>query len=437
MDKIRINLTLEFNIPEKGLTINGMLITVKKTMKEIFSCMVRTFLSAIEEREIRRLKDRRPRRFVKVGYRRRLLRTSFGAVECKLAKMHDRKKKKTFVPVAKVLSLPKHKQYMKEAMEPAAGLVVHVSFRRAVSEGERITESKVGKDTLHSWLQEFAQEECQWPDLKKIPYRYILVDGTKVHMQGYKGADLGQERMRWALASQGEGKPFDIVGFWVDKSWDEIKKDLERRLNYPKIEVLFSDGGPGIEEAFLEEGMRHQRCVLHGKRDFPYLLYMDGLKKDTQAFFKTKLEENPVFHFTKDKLEALTSEDLPKVKELADRAQSELQEMVELLDENKYPQARAYISNLSKNITTFFTLWLERGECIPLTTNAIESRFSQVKNRIKNVGRRWSESGLLNWLMLTLNKIFRPEMWQELWAQYLNINPSFRLIHLGVEYQWV
>ncbi len=36
MDKIKINLTLEFNIPEKGLTINGLLITVKKTMRDIF-----------------------------------------------------------------------------------------------------------------------------------------------------------------------------------------------------------------------------------------------------------------------------------------------------------------------------------------------------------------------------------------------------------------
>lgn len=91
----------------------------------------------------------------------------------------------------------------------------------------------------------------------------------------------------------------------------------------------------------------------------------------------------------------------------------------------------------NKNITTFFTLWLERGECIPLTTNVIESRFSQVKNRIKNVGRRWSENGLLYWLMLTLNKIFCPEMWQELWAQYLNSNLSFRLVRLGAEYQWI
>jgi len=38
-------------------------------------------------------------------------------------------------------------------------------------------------------------------------------------------------------------------------------------------------GGPGIEEALLAEGMQLQRCLLHGKRDFPYILYADGFKK--------------------------------------------------------------------------------------------------------------------------------------------------------------
>ena len=183
--------------------------------------------------------------------------------------------------------------------------------------------------------------------------------------------------------------------------------------------------------------MRHQRCILHGKRDFPYLLYRDGLKKDAQTFLKDKLDENPVFHFTKVKMESLTPKDLPRIKELSQKAKAQFQEMLNLLDPERYPYARQYLSNLSENIATFFTLWLERGEVIPLTTNAIESRFSQVKNRIKRIGRRWSEAGLLNWLMLTLNKIFQPEMWQELWSQYLQINPEFQLIRLEAKYRWI
>jgi len=74
--------------------------------------------------------------------------------------------------------------------------------------------------------------------------------------------------MRWALASLGENEPFEPVGFWINESWKEIKKYLVNCLDYKRLEVLFSDGEAGIEEALLEEGMLHQRCVLHGRRDF-------------------------------------------------------------------------------------------------------------------------------------------------------------------------
>jgi len=55
------------------------------------------------------------------------------------------------------------------------------------------------------------------------------------------------------LASQGLLHPFEPVGFWVDKGWDETRKDLEERINFGKLKVLFSDGGPGIEENLRAE----------------------------------------------------------------------------------------------------------------------------------------------------------------------------------------
>jgi len=53
-----------------------------------------------------------------------------------------------------------------------------------------------------------------------------------------------------------------------------MKEDLENRLDCKRIDVLFSDGEPGTEEAFLEEGMRHQRCPLHGERKLSYTLLL-------------------------------------------------------------------------------------------------------------------------------------------------------------------
>jgi hypothetical protein len=107
------------------------------------------------------------------------------------------------------------------------------------------------------------------------------------------------------------------------------------------------------------------------------------------------------------------------------------------LPEDKYPKARAYIKNLSKEVTTFFDFWFENKVWIPLTTNAIESAFSQVKNRIWAVGKRWSESGLMNWLKVVVHMVFYPESWDRLWAKYLDLDSTMKIDLLEVRYQWV
>jgi hypothetical protein len=86
---------------------------------------------------------------------------------------------------------------------------------------------------------------------------------------------------------------------------------------------------------------------------------------------------------------------------------------------------------------TFFDYFLEKKKWIPLTTNAIESAFSRVTNRIKCIGKRWSDQGLLNWLMLALRKIFKPKLWPKFWSQYLKVNQKMQLSTLTVSYEWL
>ena len=110
--------------------------------------------------------------------------------------------------------------------------------------------------------------------------------------------------------------------------------------------------------------------------------------------------------------------------------------MVDFLDPVKYPKARTYVENLSRNIATFFAWWLEKDAWIPLNTNAIESAFSQVKNRIWRVGKRWSDKGLLKWLQVATTNIFHPGMWNELWCQYMSLNPGFQLTYIQASWRW-
>ena len=112
-------------------------------------------------------------------------------------------------------------------------------------------------------------------------------------------------------------------------------------------------------------------------------------------------------------------------------------ELLEALPEDKYPRARAYIDNLSRNVTTFFDIWFAKGFWIPLNTNAIESGFSQAKNRIWTIGKRWSEAGLLNWLKVVVKKVFFPYSWNQLWSEYLAIDSTLQFKLIEVRYQWL
>ena len=87
----------------------------------------------------------------------------------------------------------------------------------------------------------------------------------------------------------------------------------------------------------------------------------------------------------------------PQIKEMVRKSEEGFEQLLEILDKEKYPRARRYIERLSEHVTTFFDIWLSKGECIPLNTNIVESAFSKVKNRIWSIGKRWREEGLMNW----------------------------------------
>jgi hypothetical protein len=437
LSEITLDLRLVFKIPKAKLTINGLIRGLKDGVPQIQGAILTTLMNALEEKEIQRLQEKNPERYRRNGHQSkpRRLQCSLGEISFRFAQMVDRKTGHTFMPLVEALSIPAHDHFLEEAMEPSVGLVMHVSFRRAQSEVERIQGTTMSHTTVHSRLQEFATTHSPFGEMKHIPFRFLLVDGTKVHLQGPGGKDLGQVEMRWALASLGAACPFEPVGFWIDKDWGEVRKDLGKRLNYRMLELLFSDGGPGIEENLLRKGMKPQRCLWHGKRDFPYILYADGFKKDKQAPLVEQLQAIPAMSLTKAQLEQLRPEDRPRVKQIAEQTQEGFRNLLEVLDEKIYPRARTYIQNLIQPVTTFLSWWLKKGEVIPLNTNAIESAFSQVCNRIKRVGRRWSDKGLLNWLQVAFYKIFKPELWNLQWQGNKKLR-KIKLLSVQASYFW-
>ena len=440
MKEITITLELVFTIPDNRLTINSLIHGIKDARHTIFASIIGTLMKAFEEALIEEMLRDNPGRYKRNGHQsnQRKLKTSLGTITYRFAQLLDGKENKPhlIVPLKQFLSIPDHNHYLDESLEPAIGLCVHTSYRRSASEIERIQGTAMGHTTVHRRLQLFAARRFPFGNMKHRPFRFLLVDGTKVHLQGPKGTDLGQKEMRWALASPGSPTRFTPVGFWIDTTWKHIRKDLNKRLTYNKLKVLFSDGGPGIAENLLHSTMKQQRCLWHGKRDFPYLLYDDGYKKAQQTLLVEKLASIPALGLTQQTLEKLRPEDRPQIHSILKKTREGFEELLELLTPKQYPNARAYIENLIRPLTTFLHYWLKYGKAIPVTTNAIECAFSQVCNRIKRIGRRWSEKGLLNWLRITFYKIFKPHQWQRIWLDKKRKVEQITLNTIRTSYSW-
>ena len=438
MDELEIRIVLRYSVPENDLTINGLLRGLEEDKDFLMRCLIEAILNALEEKAIAEYKAGEPGRYFGNGRqpRARKFITSFGAVRYKLAQIYDKNRGRIFCPLMRKLAIFPYKQYQRESLEASVGQVIHLSYRLASKEVARIRGCAPSKSTLHRVVQELAEDYGQWPSFSHRPFKFLMVDGTKVGLQE-QGFSLGKADMRWALASEGVGRRFEPVGFWVGKDWAFIRQDLEKRLDYGKLQVLFSDGGPGIEDNLLSEGMRQQRCLWHGKRDFPILLFQDGLKKQEQAPFRKLLEEIPLFWLSQEVLEKVLPPEKEVIVELVEEIKKGFQKLIDALDPERYPKARTYLINFSQNVLLVFDCWLEGKGWIPLTTNAIESAFSRIVNRVKRIGRRWSEQGLINWLLIALRKIYQPRLWEKLWEQYLNAHQQLTLTEMKVAYAWI
>jgi len=421
---------------QKGeVRLNNLLYQLRKFMNELYFGLLEEIFQALEKEEIQRLKSQFPGRYVKNGRRHkpRQIKTSYGVFRYNFAVLYDKKKGRTCTPLPQEIGLQAYARNSREIIQDASGLVCHLSYRKSSQEVQRIMGTEISKSTLHRALQDVGRHIGPWPDLKKIPYRYLMVDGTGIRLQG---TDKKAE-MRWALASMGEKHKFELVGIWIETPWSQIRKDLEKRLQYSRLEVLFADGEGGIHNQLLTPGMRLQRCLWHGKREFTAMLFMDGIKKIAHKQCKDKLSSIPAMTMTKEQLESIDPADAPQIKETIRKSEEGFEQLLDILDKEKYPRARRYIERLSENVTTFFDIWLSQGECIPLTTNIVESAFSQVKNRIWSIGKRWSKEGLMNWLKVVVKKVFYPETWDKLWKEYLGLESNIQIQLRGIKCQWV
>jgi len=427
-----VNMTVTFEIPWDKVSLTTIEEAVRENLKEAGRLMIKALLEALQERLSSILQTLHPGRFVKNGRhgRWRTFNTVFGKIQVVNRQLRDKKTRKTLRLLPLVVDFHPRRRFSWGALRSATRLSVLTSFRQAAQE----VSYEMGADapshaTVHRNFRDiFEGNEISFRDRK---FRYLMVDTMKVYLQAGRGRDGGLEEARVVLGAERAEGPWIPLGIFAGWSWKEVRKELERRIDYERLEVLISDGEPGIE-ALLGEGMKHQRCTWHGKRDLSFALYEDGYKGIENRDLVDLLSEIPLFR--------MNVRNRPEVRERVEgilKESRELwEELLEIFDPEVYPRAHRYLKRLGENVFTFLEYFLERGEWIPNVSNAVENVIGRIKLRVRRIGKRWSEGGLIAIFRAMARRVFGVESWEAFEERLCGAGPCAKVVALEVKYHW-
>lgn len=417
---MQLEVTLELNvkIEEDQLNINGLIKAVSMSQNEFGRVLLQEIVEAIDRKACNALIENDTTRYRHKGYSKRDFRTPMGKTKIRFKKLKDLASHRIVEPGKKVLDVPQYRRWLPWCLTPAAGLLAKVSFSASSKEAIRLQGDAPSPSTIHRRLKDLVGDGSFTPYIRKRHFRYLMIDGTGARFQNRSNTEkeaFYEGEIRFAFASTGENKSFELVGMWVQKSWQECASELYSRMCTDRLEVLICDGGPGIEEAFMRTGMRIQRCQWHGKRDLSFILYQDGIKKAQQEEVMKRYADIPLVGWNKEKIETLKSKDTEELEVLENKTRVAFCDLYFFLESKGYHNASVYLKNLAKPFVSFMGYLIETGKTIPATSNIIEGKISLFKNRIRSIGKRWSEQGLMRWLSIAVKKLLPEFNWESLW----------------------
>lgn len=374
-------------------------------------------LQAIEARTRTELETRFPGRFRAKGRQRRQWQLPFGAVQFGLLKLRDRLARRTVYPLKEALELPGHVRWCEAALVPGYRLAVLQSFRQGQKAlaGLAPDGRAPSPATVHRRFQGFAATLDPVPDFTHRPgpkpAAYQQADGTKLKLQA-QGHPAGLADLRLVVGSRTPHGPLEVLDYSVGDSWEAIAQRLRQRFPTPP-RVLLSDGEEGIPAALAGPATQHQRCLVHGRRQLLAALYHDGVKQAARGPIATAFARIPGLQLCQAELARLAPTDTATLRALLETSERTFRTLKRKLPRVQFPHTRRYVLGLIDDGLAYLHHLLATGQTIPLSTNRLESIWSRVLLRLKQIGRRWSPTGALHMLAACLVYALHPTRYAE------------------------
>jgi len=216
----------------------------------------------------------------------------------------------------------------------------------------------------------------------------------------------------------------------VNKSWDELNKEINE-LNVLKSDaILVSYGKPELKNSLSTAERKYQLNFIHFIRDIRYKLWSDNnLDLDTRKNIKKYAEEiiyklkNQTLKYTENK-ETLKK----KINKVVDK----LKEFSKYLHELGCKKTVKFVKKHSNHIVTFAILITEEKN-IPRNSNIIERLMDEIQKRCKHNWMHCTTQGQESILNLILTRYTNPQNYTEFknkkHKQHTNKNHNIKKIY--------
>lgn len=425
--EFEIDLKLKVSIKDLETNVNEIARAVKEAMrnmgKEILKKVLTAYQSNIRESLIRgglvfpHSECPGDKGFKGRGWRERGFKTEVGDIGFELSMVECRSCGGVISPFLDVIGIISWQRIQEGLKERLLELLTDLSYRRTERQSFEFTDVFVSKSQLNRWILEDDWTGIVF-DVDMREMKEVYADGTKIKKQDGTKGDL-----RLLIGKTKEGKVVPI-GVWIDKGWEEIGKELKETYGEAdfKGKVLLSDGEQGIENHLLFKDMDHQRCIWHGGRDLGYVLWKDGLDKES----RDRLVEDF------KKVISIDTGYREDIKGRLIESEGALKGLIESLKEKGLEASASYVENLSSGIFTYVRLLLERGDAISRTTGLIERNIREIGRRIKKVGGSWTDKGALNLIKLLWKRIFEGDELKRFWRESFGLNGNCQITLVSI-----
>ena len=161
------------------------------------------------------------------------------------------------------------------------GAVIDTNYRRL--QGNRSIDISLG--SIHNFVVENNIHKEFSNSIQTEKLSAIMADGTG--FKRYRG-EKGELRAIIGINKEGRVVP---LGCFTNTSWDDIEKDIKKRLNNKQLSFPFIyDGEPGLDN-FLADTANLHRCGWHAPRGLYHALWEDGVKKKKSNPHIDKIKE--------------------------------------------------------------------------------------------------------------------------------------------------